>query len=128
MNEQLIARRRVRPTDLNSANRLFGGQMLYWIDETAAVHAQYELKSAYVVTARMSEVVFKAPALQGDFLEFYASSTDMGKTTLTVHIRVIAKRFVDDAVTDHLIAECDILFVHVDKNGRPSPHGLKHAV
>lgn len=124
MSEELIARRRIKPSDLNSANRLFGGQMLSWIDETAAVYAQYQLKSAEVVTARMSEVNFVAPALQGDFLEFFASTVKMGRTSLTVHVRVVAKWFVDGVEHDKLIGECDMVFVHVDKNGKPTAHGL----
>ena len=120
--EELIARRRIKPSDLNPANRLFGGQLLAWIDEHAATYAMYTLKTASVVTARISEVNFIHPVCQGDNLEFYASTLKTGKTTLVVRMRVADNRF--DGPSEN-VADCTITFVCIDNNGKPSPHGLR---
>lgn len=120
MNEELIYRRHVRPTDLNSSNRLFGGQMLSWIDESAAAYAMCYLKTTSIVTARISEVSFIHPAYQNDILEFFASISKTGKTSITVNLRVEANRFT----TKSIITTCSLVFVVVDKNGRPTPHNL----
>lgn len=120
MSEELIYRRHVRPTDLNSANRLFGGQMLSWIDESAAAYAMCYLKTTSIVTARISEVSFVHPAYQDDMLEFFASVSKIGRTSITVDLRVEANRFD----TKSVITTCSLVFVVVDRNGKPMAHGL----
>jgi uncharacterized protein (TIGR00369 family) len=114
MSEELVSRKLVRPIDLNSADRLFGGQMLSWIDDTAAVYAMVQLNTTSIVTARVSEVNFLRPALQGDMLEFYASTVKIGRTSLTVRMRVIARK--------QEIVDCTLVFVAIDANGKPTLH------
>jgi acyl-CoA hydrolase len=120
MTEELVTRRRVRPIDLNAANRLFGGQLMLWIDESAAIYAMYKLKTTNVVTARISEVNFRQPVLQGDFLEFFASTVKYGRTSITVRMTVEVKRLDDPNNT--VAADCELVFVAIDTNGKPTPY------
>lgn len=115
--EEIWARRHVRPSDLNSANCLFGGQMLSWIDETAAQYAMCQLDTMAVVTAKISEVNFKAPAKQGDLLEFFVSTVAVGRTSLTVRMRVVNRN-----VWRKEIVNCTLVFVHINDEGHPCPH------
>lgn len=114
--EEIWARHHVKPSDLNSADRLFGGQMLLWIDDCAAQYAMYKLDTTSVVTARISEVNFKRPALQGDMLEFFLSTISMGKTSLTVRVRVRARGHWQD------IVDCTLVFVHIGQDGHAQRH------
>ena len=48
-------RKWVKPEDLNPNNSLFGGRLLEWIDEEAALYAIMQLENPRVVTKSMSE-------------------------------------------------------------------------
>jgi acyl-CoA thioesterase YciA len=115
MNEELVYRRLVKPSDLNSGNRLFGGQMLSWIDENACTYVLCQLDRTRVVTSKVSEVNFIHPAKQADMLEFYASTIGKSRTTLTVRMRVMVKKVT--------IVDCSLVFVAIDENGKPEAHG-----
>ena len=51
-------RKLIRPSDLNPRGTLFGGQVLKWIDEEAAIFAICQLDNSNIVTKIMSEVDF----------------------------------------------------------------------
>ena len=51
-------RKWVRPEDLNANGSLFGGSLLRWIDEEAAIYAIIQLGNHRVVTKLISEIDF----------------------------------------------------------------------
>ncbi|SDJ68508.1 acyl-CoA thioesterase [Microbulbifer yueqingensis] len=107
----------VKPGDLNPAQRLFGGQLLAWIDEEAAIFAGCQMGTPMVVTKLMSEINFVSSAFCGDVVEFGFEVVEIGRTSLTIHCEVRRKQ-------DHaLILRVDrIVFVALDAEGRPTPH------
>ena len=111
-------RRFVRPNDLNISNRLFGGQLLSWIDEEAAIYASCQMKHDKVVTKYMSEIDFKISAQTGDILEFGLEVVSVGNTSLTTRCEVRHKNSRSVVITVD-----QIVFVAVDENGRPKRHG-----
>lgn len=111
-------RRFVRPNDLNISNRLFGGQLLSWIDEEAAIYASCQMKHDKVVTKYMSEIDFKISAQTGDILEFGLEVVSAGNTSLTTRCEVRHKNSRSVVITVD-----QIVFVAVDENGRPKRHG-----
>ena len=62
-------RKWVKPEDLNPNNSLFGGRLLEWIDEEAALYAIMQLENPRVVTKSMSEIDFVSSAKKGDIVE-----------------------------------------------------------
>ena len=62
-------RKWVKPEDLNPNGTLFGGSLLRWIDEEAAVYVIGQLGNSRVVTKYMSEINFVSSARQGDVIE-----------------------------------------------------------
>ena len=54
----------IRPTHINHYGRLFGGQLIYWIDELAGIVAMRH-SGATVTTAAIDNLQFKAPAFAG---------------------------------------------------------------
>ena len=72
---------------LNRHGTLFGGQMMSWMDISAAMHAA-EIMNMNCVTVKANEIVFKAPAHLGDIITFEAWELERGTTSLTVGIRV----------------------------------------
>jgi acyl-CoA hydrolase len=127
MNEFMTYRKLVKPEDLNPANRLFGGRIMEWADEAAALYAMCQMKTTSIVTLKVSEILFKNPALVGDVLEFYCSRQATGETSMTINLTVRRKTIHKNPVQAQnaaTILSCEFVFVAIDPStGRPAPHG-----
>lgn len=111
-------RKWVRPEDLNANGSLFGGSLLRWIDEEAAIYAIIQLGNYRVVTKLISEINFESSALQGDLIEMGLRATHFGRTSLTM------RAVVRNMITRQRILTIErIVFVNLDDDGRPAPHG-----
>jgi len=111
-------RKWVRPEDLNANGTLFGGSLLKWIDEEAAIYAIIQLGNPRVVTKFISEINFEASAQQGDLIEMGLIATHFGRTSLTM------RAVVRNMITRRTILSIErIVFVNLDEDGRPTPHG-----
>ena len=55
-------RKWVKPEDLNANGTLFGGSLLRWIDEQAAIYAIIQLGNQRSVTKLISEIDFVSSA------------------------------------------------------------------
>ncbi len=115
----LATRKIVMYTDLNSARRLFGGRLLSWIDEAAAMAAMKMMRTQNLVTKKLSEVVFDAPALPGDLVEIWSKPGREGRTSLTLDCRVVVRGVESDSVRQ--ICSCALVYVAIDEAGRPRP-------
>jgi acyl-CoA hydrolase len=112
------SRRWVRPEDLNANGSLFGGSLLRWIDEEAAIYAILQLGNPRAVTKFISEIDFVSSAVQGDLIEMGLRATGFGRTSLTMRAEV------RNMVTRRSILAIDrIVFVSLDESGAPVPHG-----
>lgn len=112
-------RRLVKSEDLNPRGTLFGGRMLQWIDEEAAIYAFCQLGTQMVVTKFMSEINFIAPAHLGDVVEIGMDMVQVGRTSITFNCEVRNKN------TKQTIIKIDkIVFVNVDNEGKPKPHNI----
>jgi|GEM_PF-409572 len=116
-----ISRKLVMHEDLNAAGRLFGGRLMEWVDENAALFCMTQMGTRRIATKKISEVIFNQPADLGDVLDFLCRVKSVGRTSLTCECRVVTKRIADDD-RQKLIVECDLVFVALDLNGRPAPH------
>ena len=111
-------RKWVKPEDLNANGTLFGGSLLRWIDEEAAIYAIVQLGNQRAVTKYMSEIEFVSSAVQGDIIEMGLSATTFGRTSLTMRAQV------RNMITRELILSIDkIVFVNLGEDGKPAPHG-----
>lgn len=113
-----VVRKWVKPEDLNQHGALFGGRLLQWVDEEAAIVAVTQLGTIDVVTRHMSAIDFAARADRGDLLELEYRVEAFGRTSITLSCRV------ENAVTGQEVLTLDrIVFVSVDAEGRTVPHG-----
>ncbi|WES63534.1 hotdog domain-containing protein [Microbacter sp. GSS18] len=111
-------RKWVRPEDLNANGSLFGGSLLRWIDEEAAIYAIIQLGNHRVVTKLISEINFEASALQGDLIEMGLTATHFGRTSLTM--RAVVRNMI---TRDRILTIERIVFVSLGEDGKPKPHG-----
>lgn len=117
-----FSRKLIKPEDLNPSNTLFGGTLLRWIDEEAAIFAICQLNSRRVVTKFISEINFISSAKKGDIIEMGMEVMHFGRTSITFRC-VVRNKFSKEII----ITIEKIVFVHVDENGRPKPHGITKA-
>ncbi len=111
-------RKWVKPEDLNPNNSLFGGRLLQWIDEEAALYAIVQLENRHIVTKFISEINFIAAPKQGDIIEIGIIAIEFGRTSLTMRCEVRNK------MTHDMILTIDkLVFVNLDESGKPTPHG-----
>jgi len=97
---------------------LFGGSLLRWIDEEAAIYAICQLGNQRVVTKFMSEINFVSSARQGDIIELGMTATHFGRTSITLRCEVRNK------ITRKKILTIEkMVFVNLDETGKPAPHG-----
>jgi len=75
------------PKDTNARGTIFGGVILSYIDQAAAIEAQRNSNKRFVTKA-MNAVEFVAPVHLGDVVSFYASTIRLGRTSLTIKIEV----------------------------------------
>ena len=112
------SRKWIKPEDLNPNGSLFGGSLLRWLDEEAAIYAIGQLGSLRVVTKLISEINFVSSARQGDIIELGLAVVSFGKTSITLRSEV------RNLITRKTILHIDkMVFVHLGEDGLPAPHG-----
>ncbi|SMO39798.1 Acyl-CoA hydrolase [Chryseobacterium rhizoplanae] len=111
-------RKWVKPEDLNPNHSLFGGRLLQWIDEEAALYAIIQLENTKVVTKFISEINFVSSAKQGDIIEIGIEATHFGSSSVTLRCDVRNKMTHQTIITVE-----KIVMVNLDAEGTPSPHG-----
>lgn len=110
-------RKWVKPEDLNANGTLFGGKLLAWIDEEAALYSIIQLENIKVVTKYMSEINFMSSAQKGDIIEIGIEVVKFGKTSLTLNCEVRNKM-----TREPIITVDNIIMVNLGDDGKPSPH------
>ncbi len=107
------------PRDTNPQGTIFGGVLLSHIDLAGGVEARRSGNHVFVTRA-MKEVVFHAPVFVGDIVSLYTRTLAVGRTSVTVEVRVEATRR-DDLDAKALVTEAIVTYVAVDEARRPVP-------
>lgn len=111
-------RKWIKPEDLNPNGTLFGGRLLQWIDEEAALYAIIQLENPKTVTKYISEINFVSSAQKGDIVEIGIDVVNFGRSSITLKCEVRNK------MTRQTIITIDkIIMVGLDDTGTPKPHG-----
>ena len=111
-------RKWIKPEDLNANGTLFGGRLLEWIDEEAALYTIIQLENQKVVTKYISEIDFKASANQGDIVEIGVEVVKFGKASLTLSCEVRNKM-----TRQTIITISNIVMVNLGADGKALAHG-----
>lgn len=100
--------------DIGTGGNLFGGVMLAWMDEAAAIYAAGKIQQR-MVTLKYTEIVFRVPVRVGDLVEFHAGNERYGRTSFTFDL--------EGRVRGNVVFHTTGTFVAVDEQGNPIPHG-----
>lgn len=111
-------RKWVKPEDLNPNNNLFGGRLLQWIDEEAALYTMIQMDNRKIATKYISEVNFVSSAKQGDIVELGIQVEKFGTTSITLSCVARNKMTRKPILTIE-----NITMVNLGEDGKPKPHG-----
>ena len=75
----------IRPTHINHYGRLFGGELLKWIDELAGIVA-IRHSGCTITTAAIDNLQFKAPAHEGDLIVLRGMVTYVGRSSMEIRV------------------------------------------
>ncbi len=104
------------PRDTNPFGTIFGGAILSHIDTAGSIGARREVllrggtARASFVTVAINRVEFKQPVMVGDVVKFLTRLVKIGRTSITMHIDVIAERDAQDIP----VTDAEIVYVGVD--------------
>ena len=110
-------RKWVKPEDLNPNGTLFGGRLLAWIDEEAALYTVIQLENPKIVTKFMTEINIMASAKKGDIVEIGIEVIKFGKTSITIRCEATNKM-----TRETILTVDNMVMVNLGENGLPSPH------
>lgn len=106
----------VRMTHLNSAGRLFGGMLLQWIDEVAALAAKRHSRRN-ITTAAIDQLQFIRGAYLDDAVVLHAKLVYVGRTSMDVKVET----FVENHDGERVRINCAyVTEVALDQGGKPA--------
>lgn len=106
----------VRPNHLNGAERLFGGILMQWIDEVAALAAKRH-SHRNVITASVDNLRFLKGAYQKDVIVIRGKVTYVGRTSMEVKVDSYVEKIDGKRI---LINRAFFTMVALDDSDRPT--------
>lgn len=106
----------VRPTDLNSAKRLFGGTLMAWIDEAAVIVAKRHA-NMNVTTASVDNLSFLSAARMRDVIVIIGKITYVGNTSMEIKVESFVEHISGDR---ELVNRAYLTMVGLDDDGKPA--------
>ncbi len=103
-------------SSLNGYSRLFGGQLMSWMDIVAAVTARRH-SERNVTTASVSELSFHAPAHANDTVVLTGELVYVGRTSMEVAVCAYVESLNGER---ELINEARFVMVALDENEKPT--------
>jgi acyl-CoA thioesterase YciA len=101
------------PRDTNPQGTIFGGVILSYIDTAGAIEAVRYTGMDRFVTVAMEAVIFHEPVYVGDLVSFYAETTRVGNTSISVHVVVEAERYAGGRERVR-VTQAEVIYVAVD--------------
>ncbi len=101
---------------LNGYQRLFGGQLMSWIDIVAAVVARRH-SGMNVTTAAIDMLEFKAPAYANDTVLIVGKLTYVGRSSMEIKVTVYVEELNGNR---KLINTAYVIMVALDENEKPA--------
>lgn len=105
------------PANINLNGHIFGGWILSQMDVAGGIASARRARGP-VATVAIEAMKFIKPVMPGDLISCYAEVVEVGTTSMTVDIKVIAERRNGEEIcvtTGHFI------YVAIGEDGRPRP-------
>ena len=119
----LLSSHLVKKSDLGFHGNLFGGRLLYLLDECAAAYAMQLCDTPRMVTVSIDQCNFERPAREGQLVKIYGWPKKIGNSSINMYMEARAHNvYTGNQV---IILKTHIKFVHIDEEGHPIPLGEK---
>lgn len=105
----------VRPNHLNGAGRLFGGNLMQWIDEVAGIVAKRHAMTN-VITASVDQLTFLRGAYQNEMIVIIGKLTWVGNSSMEVMVETYVENLKGER---SLINKAYFVMVSIDENDKP---------
>lgn len=106
----------VRNTHINGYNRLFGGQLMSWIDTVGGVVARRH-SGCEVTTAAIDSLVFHEAVAVNNTLVLDGCVTFTGHTSMEVRVDTFVEQLNGER---HRVNRAYLVFVAIDEQQRPT--------
>ncbi|GEN44351.1 acyl-CoA hydrolase [Alkalibacillus filiformis] len=107
----------VLPPDTNSHGTLFGGKLMAYMDDVAAIASTRHARTP-VVTASTDSVDFLAPVQEGSTICLEAFVTWTHNTSMEVFVKAITENLLTGE--RHVCTTAFLTMVAIDENGKPT--------
>ncbi len=107
----------LRMENVNGAGRLFGGDLMSWMDDVAAISARRYAKTP-VTTACIENLRFLHPAYHNESMVVTGRVVYTGRTSMEVLVMAEVEKLNGER---ELIADGRFILVALDENERPCP-------
>jgi acyl-CoA hydrolase len=106
----------VKGEDLNHHGTLYAGRTAEWFVESGFIAAASMTKPENIVCLKIHGMTFSRPIRKGELPVFTSRVVLTGETKIVslIEVRILGKLAVRGFIT----------FIHVDLEGKSSPHGL----
>lgn len=105
--------------DLGFHGNMFGGKLMYIIDEVAAAMACRVANSPRMVTVLVEKLEFRKPVKSGQLIEIWGTVKKMGRSSVTLNIECRKHNLRTDK--QEIVVNTDFKFVKVDEYGDSVP-------
>ncbi len=102
---------------LNAQGRLFGGQLVAWVDVVAGLVARRH-SNCNSTTAEIDNLQFKSPIFADSVVILHGKLTCVGRTSMEVRVDSYVE--AKDG-TRKLVNTAYLVLVALDENGKPTP-------
>ncbi|MEG6584346.1 acyl-CoA thioesterase [Dendrosporobacter sp. 1207_IL3150] len=108
----------VKSADLNHHGTLYAGRGAEWVVEAGFVAASSLTTTESTVCLNIHGMLFTRPVKRGSLLRYESKVVYAGRTSLVSYVKVSLGH------TNEFVVDGFLTFIHVDENGKASPHGL----
>lgn len=105
----------VMPQHSNSVNRLFGGQLMAWIDLVASVVALRHC-GGHCTTASVDYLSFEKPIYVKDVIVLEGCVTYVGGTSMEIRVDTFVEK---PGIVHEMVNRAYLTFVGLDESGHP---------
>ncbi len=108
----------VKGNDLNHHGTLFAGRGAEWFVEAGFVAASNMTRPENTVCLNIHGMVFTRPVPKGTIVRYESRVAYAGRSSMVVYVKVVR------ADNELFLLDGFMTFVHVDSEGKATPHGL----
>ena len=113
------------PGDENMFGDIFGGWLMAQVDIAGGVEAM-RYGRGRMATVAVNSFHFQQPVSSGDVVSFFADIVKVGKTSVTVEVKVFAERHPHNPIVVK-VTEATLTYVALDDEGRKRDLPKKNA-